>query len=217
MSSRRVKNTWVLLDEVNEKPSWGECYAVHAVDLRFADVPRSAMESEWDDFSPEEKDPVDPNDDGWWFSHPSSHVDLLPSPSASFSSPASPWSPPHRAPWPWSRQRRSRGAAASRPYKARGHHRFRAPVSRFRRGGCHDYRRRTHRPRGYKPNVTSWEHLPAVIQPTKWYQVVGSMQCSHCSGQGRHQMTSWMCQSCQVPLCLMPYRNCYAKWHGQRC
>ncbi|KAK9541961.1 hypothetical protein VZT92_001969 [Zoarces viviparus] len=211
MSSRLVKPAWIHLDKVNEKPSWGECYAAHDTD-----VPRSAMESKWDDFSSEEKDPVDPNDDGWRFPDPSSHVDLLPSPSASFSSPTLPWSPPHRAPWPRSCHRRARGDATSHPYKAKGHCQFRARDYR-RCGGCCNCSQRRYKPRGYQPNVTSWEHLPVVIQPTKWYQVVGSMQCSHCRGEGRHQMTSWMCQSCQVPLCLMPYRNCYTKWHGQRC
>ncbi|XP_034407616.1 uncharacterized protein LOC117743834 isoform X2 [Cyclopterus lumpus] len=129
------------------------------------------------------------------------------------SSPASSWSSPLRDPWTRSSQRASR-AAAYHPDKASGYCEVRAPV--FRRRGCNGGRRR-YRPRGCMPKCTSWEHLPAVIQPTKWYQVVGSMQCSHCKDQGRYQLTSWICQTCQVPLCLMPYRNCYAKWHGQRC
>lgn len=175
-------------------------------------------------FSPEEK-PLDPSDDQWWFPDTFSHVDLLPSPSVPFSPPASPWATPLRAPRTRSSWRRARGAAAYRPYKTNGYRNVRAPVFRRpgRGGGSSSncgrwsYMPDICSPRRYKPHYTSWEHIPVVIQATKWYQVVGSMQCSHCSDQGRHQMTSWMCQSCQVPLCLMPYRNCYAKWHSQWC
>ncbi|XP_034407615.1 uncharacterized protein LOC117743834 isoform X1 [Cyclopterus lumpus] len=214
MLSRCVINPFVLLGQEKETPTWGERYAVVASDWQIADdsdVPESKMESEWEDFSPE-KNPVVPSD-GRWFSEPFSHVDLLPSPSVPVSSPASSWSSPLRDPWTRSSQRASR-AAAYHPDKASGYCEVRAPV--FRRRGCNGGRRR-YRPRGCMPKCTSWEHLPAVIQPTKWYQVVGSMQCSHCKDQGRYQLTSWICQTCQVPLCLMPYRNCYAKWHGQRC
>nr|XP_033469442.1 uncharacterized protein LOC117248448 isoform X2 [Epinephelus lanceolatus] len=123
-------------------------------------------------------------------------------------------------------QWRTRKAAAWQPYKTRQYHGWRPSVSM--QGGCgcncgpRRYRQRRWRPRRcqperYRPRVTSSEHLPVAIQPTKWYQVVGSMQCSNCKAQGRHQMTSWMCQRCEVPLCLKPYRNCYTKWHGQGC
>nr|XP_033469441.1 uncharacterized protein LOC117248448 isoform X1 [Epinephelus lanceolatus] len=233
MSWRCFNQPWLVLDRIFNHPAGHECYTVRATDCRFpenADMLVSRMESElWDDFSPEEKDPVYPNHQEWWFSTLSSPLDLPLLFNASLRSPATSWSPPHRAlrtrfvpPNQW----RTRKAAAWQPYKTRQYHGWRPSVSM--QGGCgcncgpRRYRQRRWRPRRcqperYRPRVTSSEHLPVAIQPTKWYQVVGSMQCSNCKAQGRHQMTSWMCQRCEVPLCLKPYRNCYTKWHGQGC
>lgn len=121
--------------------------------------------------------------------------------------------------------RRHRRAAASHPYHARGYDRERAPASTEHRC-CHNQeyrpqsimsRRARLRRATATPNLPSWQHLPVTIEPEKWYQVVGSMQCEYCKAMGRHQQTSWICQLCQVPLCLMPFRNCYSVWHGQKC
>ncbi|XP_037637744.1 uncharacterized protein LOC119495403 [Sebastes umbrosus] len=207
MSSRRFNDRWIVVDQMYENPTWDECYAVLDTDWQFADDTDglvSTMESELDDFTPEEKHHVDPKEEEWWVSAPSS--------------PATSWSPPHNAPWTRSHRRRSRGAAASHRHKAQQYRGFRAPFSMQRRRGCGcNCSRWRYTPRRYRQRVTSWEHLPVAIQPTEWYQVVGSRQCSHCKAQGRHQMTSWMCRICEVPLCLTPLRNCYSKWHGQGC
>ncbi|KAF1376109.1 hypothetical protein PFLUV_G00227260 [Perca fluviatilis] len=231
--------SWIVLDnKLIETPTWGECYATHDTGGRSpGDTWTTTFKSEVDDS--EEKDPVEPKDDGC-LSVPSP-------PNSSFPSPATSWSPPHNASWTRSvtqNQWRAIEAAASHPYKTRGHRGFRAPVFMHHRCGCcccncshRRYRPWRYRPWRYRPwryrawrfrawrrrptrctpRVTSWEHLPVTIQPTKWYQVVGRMQCSQCYAQGWHCMTSWMCQTCQVPLCLLPYRNCYAEWHGQKC
>ncbi|XP_073338191.1 uncharacterized protein [Pagrus major] len=223
MADRRVGQSWLVMDETVR--TWDECYAIRATDWIFAGdavIPDSTMESELD--GPGEKDPVDPTDEEWCLSSPFLPLDLLPPPNSSLPSPSTSWSPPHTAP----RIRPIR--AASPPSRARRFLGFRAPSpTRHRCGGCcccncsrrrfrrRRFRPRRFRPRIYRPGVATWEHLPVVIQPFRWYHVVGSMQCSHCKSRGRHQMTSWMCQSCNVPLCLMPYRNCYAKWHDQMC
>ncbi|XP_031146950.1 uncharacterized protein LOC116044075 [Sander lucioperca] len=215
--------SWIVLDKLIDTPTWDECYATdwRSPDDTLTITCKSALDDS------EEKDPVEPKDEEC-FSVPSP-------PSSSFPSPATSWSPAHKASWTRSVTQNQWRAAASHPYKTRGHHGFRAPVFMHHRCGCccccncshRRYRpwrfrpwrarQRRRRPTRCTPRVPSWQHLPVTIQPTKWYQVAGRMRCSQCYAQGWHCMTSWMCQSCQVPLCLLPYRNCYAEWHGQQC
>nr|XP_020502730.1 uncharacterized protein LOC109993919 [Labrus bergylta] len=232
MSGRRFSESWRLLDKVTGNLSWEECYAVSRTEWNFpedTDQLVSATESDVDD--PGENELVAPKEENPFYSTPSSPLKLHSTSGAILPFPATTPVPPQRAPRSRSKtpsQWRRRRAAASHPYKARGYRKYRAPVSGRRSCGCCcccNCSGRRYRPRGcvqrrrrYRltPRVPSWEHLPVAIQPTKWYQVVGSMQCSHCKTQGRHQMTSWMCQICEEPLCLMPHRNCYALWHGQR-
>lgn len=169
---------------------------------------------------PAEKDPVDPKDQEQSSSSPVLPLDMLPPLNSPIPSTSTSSSIPPTAP----RIRPIR--AASTPSRARRFHRFKAPFA-MRHGcgscccccncSCRSFRPRRSWPRIYRPGKRTWEHLPVVMNASRWYQVVGSMQCIHCKAQGRHQLTSWMCQSCHVPLCLMPYRNCYARWHDQRC
>ncbi|XP_032384350.1 uncharacterized protein LOC116697131 [Etheostoma spectabile] len=222
--------SWIVLDKLSESPTWDECYATHDTDSRCPDdASVITLKSDSD-----EKHPVELKDEGC-FSVPSP-------PNSSFPTPAPSSSPPHKDLQTSSisqNQWRDIGATASHRNKVREHRGFRAPVFMQRRcGGCcccncsqrrsrpwrsrpwrsrqRRFRQRRPKPTRFTP-VTSWQHLPVTIQPTKWYQVVGRMRCSLCYAQGWHYMTSWMCQSCQVPLCLLPYRNCYAEWHGQTC
>lgn len=166
-------------------------------------------------FGPGAKDPSDPTDEERSLSSPVLPLDMLPSLNSPLPSPSTSSPPPHTAP----------------RIRARRFHRFIAPFPMRHScgggggGGCccccncnwRSFRPRRSKLRIYRPGKRKWEHLPVVMRPCRWYQVVGSMQCIHCEARGRHQLTSWMCQSCHVPLCLMPYRNCYAKWHDQRC
>ncbi|XP_042357496.1 uncharacterized protein LOC121954218 [Plectropomus leopardus] len=228
MSSTPLNESWFALDKVFEHPAGIECYTVQTSDAWLpddTDLLVSTMESVFlEDLSLDEKGPVYSKDEDWRFSAPSSQLDYIPPDNAPLPYPATSQlrSGPETRP-NTSYQGRAREAAASHPYKARRYRRWRAPGSMQGRCDCccnccqRRYRPRRYRPRRYRPRVPSWEHLPVAIQPTKWYQVVGSMQCNYCKAQGRHQMTSWMCQRCKAPLCLMPHRNCYNEWHGQSC
>nr|XP_033956633.1 uncharacterized protein LOC117459675 [Pseudochaenichthys georgianus] len=208
--STRFNNLRIILENISENPTWDECYAVRPTKRRFEysttdmqdspGVSRSESPRELGEiFSPDEKDPVDTKEEQLLFP--------APSPPATSS---------QRSP-------RARGAAASNYY--RENRDFRRPVSGRCRFGCHYCSRRAYirrrypawsKPKIYGPSGTSWNHLPVVIKPTKWYQVVGNVQCSLCRDRGKRQKTSWMCQSCEVPLCLMPYRNCFTEWHEHR-
>ncbi|XP_035029077.1 uncharacterized protein LOC118119321 [Hippoglossus stenolepis] len=217
MSRRRVRESWAVVSRTS--PTWDEYYAVRARDATAS----AATETEEEHFSPveEEKDPVDPYDEEQGSStpypvdqHPPSNASL---PARATTSGAS----LHRAPRSRSynpTQRRS--SAASHPYRAQSYHESRRTCGD---DCCFNYNQRSYRRRytsgmsGRYRSRPSLEHIPVTIQPTRWYQVVGRRQCSNCRYQGRHQMTSWMCQSCKVPLCLMPFRNCYGIWHRQRC
>ncbi|MEQ2252146.1 hypothetical protein ILYODFUR_018684 [Ilyodon furcidens] len=187
MSSVRVKETWMIVDENYRSPTWADCYAVGTADMVF----------------PEETEPSVPAAESETKEVPSSksHTRM--------------------------QAQRSRGAKEPRSYRAPGAAGSGCMCSCCQRG-CQPreymskeslrgrYRERRFVERRYWPRVTSGVHLPVVIQPTRWYQVVGGMQCCHCKTQGRYQITSWMCQCCKVALCLKPYRNCYAQWHGER-
>ncbi|XP_030298695.1 uncharacterized protein LOC115597125 [Sparus aurata] len=216
MSDRSFSESWLSVDDTG--PTWDECYAVSSTDWIFEGdivIPNSTMESELDDFGPGAKDPSDPTDEERSLSSPVLPLDMLPSLNSPLPSPSTSSPPPHTAP----------------RIRARRFHRFKAPFPMRHScgggggGGCccccncnwRSFRPRRSKLRIYRPGKRKWEHLPVVMRPCRWYQVVGSMQCIHCEARGRHQLTSWMCQSCHVPLCLMPYRNCYAKWHDQRC
>ncbi|XP_041645289.1 uncharacterized protein LOC121510947 [Cheilinus undulatus] len=219
MSGRRFSESWLLVGDL----TWDECYAICKKDGHFQEDSNNvvtATETEID--NPGEDDPVVQAEEVLFcstsvkrYSTSDDYIPLSTTPPPPLCR-----SPKRRSitPTKWRRRR----AAASHPYKARRHCGYRAPVSRRRSCGCccNCSRRREWLPRRRRytltPRVSSWEHLPVAIQPTKWYQVVGSMQCSHCKAKGRYQMTSWMCQMCEEPLCLMPFRNCYALWHGQR-
>lgn len=170
----------------------------------------------------EKQDPVRSEDYDWWLSAPPSSLDLLQAASLSLhhralsTRPATPTEP---------RAQRASRAAAPNPW--RGYNASRAPVYLGCKHCCCCCNQQRCRPRGYGPRgcmsggynsrpEVMWLHLAVMLEPIKWYQVVGSMQCSYCRAQGRHQMTSWMCQSCAVPLCLMPYRNCFFRWQRER-
>nr|XP_019952101.1 PREDICTED: uncharacterized protein LOC109635390 [Paralichthys olivaceus] len=218
MSSRRFRESWAVVTKAS--PTWDECYAART---RHGTA-SAAPETEEEHFSrvEEEKDPVDPNDEEWGLSSPYP-LDQHASPPAP---PATSAASLHRAPRPRSYNRtQRRSSAASHPYRAQGYHESRGPVfMQHTYGFSFNCNRRSYRRRRYMSGMSgryrprpSLEHFPVTIQPTRWYQVVGSMQCRNCRYLGRHQMTSWMCQSCKVPLCLVPYRNCYGIWHRQRC
>ncbi|XP_033978367.1 uncharacterized protein LOC117476102 [Trematomus bernacchii] len=216
--STRVNSLRIVMDNISENPTWDECYAVCTTERRveysttdMLDSPEVSTRESPRDMGeiPDEKDPVDTKEEQL----------LFPAPSEPY------WTSLQRISQARSRrERRARGAAASNYYRENCG--FRGPVSERCRFGCHYCNQRGYTPRSYptwrsKPKIyrlsgTSWKHLPVVIEPTKWYQVVGSEQCSLCSDRGRHQKTSWMCPSCEVPLCLMPYRNCYTEWHEHR-
>ncbi|XP_054874440.1 uncharacterized protein LOC129350812 [Amphiprion ocellaris] len=231
MSCRQVTVFQVDVDEMYESPTWDACYAVRSTETPFSvdiDLPPPATESAGgSDLIPE--DPVDAEDKEDRLSTPSP-VDQG-SHAASWSS--SQISGRTRSVTPTHlRARRARRAAASQPNRGQGYNRSRAPVStghgcvccccsqrRYSQGRSvtRRYRSRRYVSSSCMPSAALWEHLPVVIQPTRWYQVVGRMPCGYCKSQGRHKMTSWICQRCEVPLCLMPYRNCYTKWHAQIC
>ncbi|KAL2079792.1 hypothetical protein ACEWY4_025536 [Coilia grayii] len=42
----------------------------------------------------------------------------------------------------------------------------------------------------------------------------GRRRCQHCSAKGVCNTTPWKCQACDVPLCLLLDRNCFAEWHA---
>ena len=170
-------------------------------------------------FSPEEEeeDPVGPYDEEQGSSTPNP-VDQHPPSNASLRARATTsGTSHHRAPRSRSdnpAQRRS--SAASHPHRAQSSHASGRDCDRSFNYNQGSYRRRrcTSGRNGSRPPL---EHIPVTIRPTRWYQVVGRGQCGNCRYWGRHQMTSWMCQSCKVPLCLVPFRNCYGSWHRQWC
>ncbi|XP_021178467.2 uncharacterized protein LOC110369309 isoform X2 [Fundulus heteroclitus] len=192
MSSMRVKGTWMVVDQTYSGPTRADSYAVYSDDTMF----------------PEEADWSAPATESYANEAPSSRsVTWTPTPryrgAAKRHRYRAPKSAGSSGSWcnRWPREGQPRGHTSKDVLRRRRRERERCRVRRAMERRC-------------QPRTTSWEHLPVVIPPTRWYQVVGSMQCSHCKAQGRHQITSWMCQCCQVALCLKPYRNCYTEWHG---
>ncbi|XP_043474432.1 piggyBac transposable element-derived protein 4-like [Leptopilina heterotoma] len=63
----------------------------------------------------------------------------------------------------------------------------------------------------YKPKVSEEKrksqsaHMPEIIASPR--------RCAHCSTKADQKRTSWMCKTCNVPLCLHPTRNCFAAYH----
>ncbi|TDH00915.1 hypothetical protein EPR50_G00174880 [Perca flavescens] len=108
--------SWIVLDnKLIETPTWDECYATHDTDWRSPDDTwTTTVKSELNDS--EAKHPVEPKDDGC--------ISVPLPPNSSFPSLATSWSPPHNASWTRSvtqNQWRAIEAAASHPYKTRGH------------------------------------------------------------------------------------------------
>ncbi|XP_034537207.1 uncharacterized protein LOC117811192 [Notolabrus celidotus] len=226
MSGRSFSESWRLLDQLSGNPTWQQSYSVCKTEWHFQEDSENVMSTaEFTTDGPLENDFVIPEKEE-------------PCSSASSSSEATVFfpetSPPpqYRAPRHTHRateKMRRRRAAVSHPYKARGYHVNIAPTSTGHRCGgfCCSCSQRRYKPwdimarrarlraATVAPNVPAGQHLPVTIHPTRWFQVVGSLQCEHCKAKGRYQMTSWMCQLCMVPLCLMPFRNCYSAWHAQ--
>ncbi|XP_035241192.1 piggyBac transposable element-derived protein 4-like [Anguilla anguilla] len=73
------------------------------------------------------------------------------------------------------------------------------------------------------PNVTRRECYDHVPVPTASQTLdaskvasIGRKTCKLCRMDfGKKQNTPWKCKECDVPLCLQPDRNCFAKWHLQ--
>uniref|UniRef100_A0A0E9WL37 PiggyBac transposable element-derived protein 4 C-terminal zinc-finger domain-containing protein n=1 Tax=Anguilla anguilla TaxID=7936 RepID=A0A0E9WL37_ANGAN len=73
------------------------------------------------------------------------------------------------------------------------------------------------------PNVTRRESYGHVPVPTASQTLdaskvasIGRKTCILCRTDfGKKQNTPWKCKECDVPLCLQPDRNCFAKWHLQ--
>lgn len=40
-----------------------------------------------------------------------------------------------------------------------------------------------------------------------------SRRCAHCSTKEDQRRTKWKCMTCNVPLCLLPERNCFQRYH----
>ncbi|XP_018306394.1 piggyBac transposable element-derived protein 4-like [Mycetomoellerius zeteki] len=65
-----------------------------------------------------------------------------------------------------------------------------------------------------KPQVSlekrhaSAAHMPQMIEEKK------SRRCTHCSTKINRRVTKWKCSTCNVPLCLLLDRNCFAEYHA---
>ncbi|KAM3875240.1 piggyBac transposable element-derived protein 4-like [Diretmus argenteus] len=64
-------------------------------------------------------------------------------------------------------------------------------------------------------------HVPvpcpqAMPTETRQKATAGRLQCTLCNQQQpkRRSLTIWKCKACKVPLCLIPDRNCFEKWHS---
>ncbi|XP_051502197.1 piggyBac transposable element-derived protein 4-like [Myxocyprinus asiaticus] len=44
----------------------------------------------------------------------------------------------------------------------------------------------------------------------------GRRRCRLCKEKGIEKTTIWQCDTCLVPLCLIPDRNCFREWHVQK-
>ena len=70
---------------------------------------------------------------------------------------------------------------------------------------------------GRVPANRSTTHVPVplVTPPAQGRTTAtGRRVCQRCSSvDGVRKDTQWKCQACNVPLCLIPDRNCFAKWH----
>ena len=65
------------------------------------------------------------------------------------------------------------------------------------------------------PNVA---HLPVPLEraPCNSSHRFQRGQCRQCSSKNIEQKTMWQCQSCLVPLCLQPDRNCFLDFHAPK-
>lgn len=66
------------------------------------------------------------------------------------------------------------------------------------------------------PLNRSAEHVPvpiATVTESKQKASKGRLKCVHCSMNRKRNDTPWKCKACDVPLCLVPDRNCYMEWH----
>ncbi|XP_018403753.1 PREDICTED: piggyBac transposable element-derived protein 4-like [Cyphomyrmex costatus] len=61
------------------------------------------------------------------------------------------------------------------------------------------------------------EHAKPQVSVEKRYSQVAHMpvftenskRCAHCSTRTEQKTTKWICTTCNVPLCLLPNRNCF--------
>lgn len=49
-------------------------------------------------------------------------------------------------------------------------------------------------------------HMPVFTDESK--------RCAHCSTKTEQKRTKWICKTCNVPLCLLPNRNCFLQYHA---
>lgn len=59
-------------------------------------------------------------------------------------------------------------------------------------------------------------HIPAACAAefsSSNRATVGRRRCQLCARIGVRNTTPWKCQACDIPLCLMLDRNCFAEWH----
>ncbi|XP_027859071.1 piggyBac transposable element-derived protein 4-like isoform X1 [Xiphophorus couchianus] len=63
------------------------------------------------------------------------------------------------------------------------------------------------------PRRKAAEHIPVPISAQQNARN-GRLQCRHCLRVNKvRKDTQWKCEGCDVPLCLLIDRNCFAQWH----
>ncbi|XP_028268778.1 piggyBac transposable element-derived protein 4-like [Parambassis ranga] len=66
------------------------------------------------------------------------------------------------------------------------------------------------------PTKRKAEHIPVpitVVTDPSLKATQGRRVCQHCNQDKKRNLTPWKCQSCDVALCLIVDRNCFADWH----
>lgn len=63
----------------------------------------------------------------------------------------------------------------------------------------------------YKPQVSVQKRQ---CQSAHMPEISSFRRCAHCSTKVDQKRTPWICKICDVPLCLLPTRNCFTAYHS---
>lgn len=61
------------------------------------------------------------------------------------------------------------------------------------------------------PVIRRGDHVPVPIATAP--DPKGKLKCQCCHQVENRRDTPWMCQACDVPLCVVVDRNCFLEWH----